>query len=320
MTACTFGGISVELGEQQREVESIPGAVELFRAHKLPMNARLLGYRYFHESTTAPEHIAGKVIQRTLAATGVDPAEIDRVIFASADIGFMTDRLWLPRLMERHGLHGALPLTMTGQECTSLLSAIDMARSHVQEGACRRVLVVSYDCAKNEAQRVQPFGVVSDAASACLVSAVEQLEFGIRGYVHHADMRRVVAGDDLDNRKALIHTVTNDLLSRTGVSLDAITCVFSTNFFAPLAAFNAGTLGVGKARVRADSEQGHCLCVDPLLNVAKFMHSDQEGRRGDLHLLQAHAPGFLATMLIERMADATPSVAEPAAELVVESW
>ncbi|MGN6321574.1 MAG: hypothetical protein ACTHNE_07595 [Dyella sp.] len=320
MKLCTLGGISVELGERRREVESLADAVELFKAHKLPMNARLLGYRDFHQNTLAPESMVGAAIQRALAQTGIDPSGIDMMILASADAGFMHDRQWLIRLLEMHRLSSALPLVMTGQECTSLLAAIDIAARHVREGERSRVLVVSYDEVKEDAQRVHSFGVVSDAASACVVSGREELDFSIKGYVHRADLRGMLGGDDFDSRKSLLNAVIDALLQHAGIPMDAIRCVFTTNFFKPLTAFNASSMGIGVDRVHADPRQGHCLCADPLLNAAQYLRRDRDGRRGDTCLLQAHAPGFLAAMLVERCADALASEVGERADLVEESW
>ncbi|HZP66078.1 MAG TPA: hypothetical protein VFB32_07195 [Rudaea sp.] len=316
-----LSGISVELGDRKRAVESIEGVADAFRNRKLPMNATLLSYGSFHESTEAPEEPISRAIAQTLARTGTRPADVERFVLATADAEFLADRDLLPRLLARHGFDAALPMSITSQECTGLLAAIDVARRYVRDGDTSRVIVVSQDRAKDDAQRIQAFGVVSDAAVAALVSNAEAADFRIDAYAHRADLRGMRGGDDFASRKALLTAVTAEVLAQRALPVAAIAKVFSTNFFKPLAAFNAATLGLAEHQLFAEltPEIGHCLSADPVLNLAEFVRRDTQGKRGDRYLLQAYAPGFLAAMLLERLT--APTVAEEkSAELMEQSW
>lgn len=142
---CGWGGISVELGDKRRAVESIEDASKKFKERKLPMNSGLLGYEYFYESTLAPEEPISRAIASTRAAVGIDARNIDMLIVASADVDFLADRQILPELLQRNGLSTALPLTITSQECTSLLSAINIACTYVKGKSFSNIVVVSYD-------------------------------------------------------------------------------------------------------------------------------------------------------------------------------
>lgn len=299
---CGWGGISVELGNR-RTVQSIPDAAKKFRECKLPMSAGLLGYEYFYESKLVPEEPISRAISRTLAATGVPVHDIQMLIVASADVGFLADRQLLPRLLRRLGLSSALPLTITSQECTGLLSAINLAHSYVRGNSFNSILVVSYDRARDDAKRIQTFGVVSDAVVACLVSSVGDMDFLVKGFSHVSDLRGMQSDDDFANRKSLTTAGTDQVFAGSGTSLARVKKVFGTNFFKPVAKYNASTLGLAEHQLYMERtpEFGHCLCADPLLNLGAYFDSEQGWDRGDLFLLQAYAPGFLASMLIERV-------------------
>jgi len=313
---CGWGGISIELGEK-RTVQSIPGVAEKFRRCKLPMSAALLGYEYFYQSALPAEESIFRAIVRTLAETGVPPAEVDMVLISSADAGFLADRQLLPALLCRLGSGSALPLSITSQECTGLLSAIDLACTLVRDRSLRNIVVVSYDRAADDDARIQPFGVVSDAVVACLVSSMGRMDFVVKAFSHVADLRGMQGDDDFATRKSLTERGTNELLTRSGTSLARVKKVFTTNFFRPVAKYNASTLGLSEQQLDMGYalEFGHCLCADPLLNLWSYSDSASDCRKGDLFLLQAYAPGFLASMLIERATERIPRSAHPAADV-----
>lgn len=297
---CGWGGISVELGNR-RAVQSIPDAAEKFRECKLPMSAGMLGFEYFYENRLAPEESMSRAISRTLGKTGVSARDVQMLIVASADVGFLEDRQLLPRLLQRLGLSSALPLTITSQECAGLLSAIDLALGYVQSKALSHVLVVSYDRARDDAHRIQTFGVVSDAVAACLVSSAGYVEFSVKGFSHVSDLSGMQRDDDLASRASLATLGTDKVFANSGTGLARVKKVFGTNFFTPLVKYNAATLGMVEHQLYTEraSEFGHCLCADPLLNLAAYVESERDWGRHDLFLLQAYAPGFLASMLVE---------------------
>lgn len=315
----------MELGDLHRSVDSIGGVEELFRKHKLPMNPALLNYGNFHQSTLDASECIARVLATALMASGVAPEHVDMLILTSADLGFLAaDRQFMPALLERAGLMRALPLALTAQECAGLLSALDMGWGFVESGRYSNVLVVSYDKAASEAQRVQPFGIVSDAAVACMVSSVQPLGLSLRRFALRADLAGMRGNDDFASRKALISTVTGDLLGPERVALSDIGKVFTTNFFRPLASFQASCLGLSAHQLYIDQapEVGHCLGADPLLNLATYLRDHPVATGDSLHLLQAYAPGLLAAMLVEHLGDVTQAgaVQENTGTMVVQSW
>jgi len=315
----------VELGDLYRSVDSIGGVEELFRKHKLPMNPALLNYGSFHQSTLDASECIARVLDTALTASAVAPEDVDMLILTSADLGFLAaDRQFMPALFERAGLSRALPLALTAQECAGLLSALDMGWRFVESGRCSNVLVVSYDKAASEERRVQPFGIISDAAVACMVSAEKPLGLSLRRFALRADLDGMRGSDDFASRKALISAVTGDLLGPEGVVLSDISKVFTTNFFRPLTSFQASCLGLSPHQLYIDQAPvvGHCLGADPLLNLAMYLRDHPVATSDRLHLLQAYAPGLLAAMLIEHVGDVTQlgAVQATADAMVVQSW
>lgn len=296
-----LGGIAVELGDLAREVDTIPGAREKFMALKLPMSGALLRYRHFRESTLAPDEVIGRVMERCLKRTDVAASDIDMFILTSADARFLADRKLVPNLLARHGLLRAVPMAIVSQECTGLLSAIHMAATYIRTGMGRRILVSSYDHGGEDAHRIQPFGVVSDAASACMVSSVDPLDFNVLGFAQYGDVRGMHGEDDFDQRTALINKVNAAALAEAGMSLREVSKVFSTNFFWPLASYYATTAGVPVHLLHDETLQdvAHCLSADALINLDHY-HSKPAGQPGERYLLQAFAMGLLASMLVER--------------------
>ncbi len=310
---CGWGGISVELGNR-RTVQSIPDVTEKFRDCKLPMSAALLGFECFYQSNEAPEEPIARAIARTLAATAVAASDVQMLILTSADVGFLADRGLLPQLLRRLGLLSALPLTVTSQECTGLLSAINLAHFYIRGKSFKNILVVSYDRAQDDDQRIRPFGVVSDAVVACLVSSAGNMDFLAKGFSHVSDLQGMQGDDDFASRRSLITAGIAEVLAASGESLEHVRKVFSTNFFKPVAKYNASALGLTDRQLYTEKalEFGHCLCADPVLNLAAYFDLERDWKPGDRFLLQAFAPGFLASMLIER-ATAPKSHDDPSA-------
>lgn len=296
-----LGAIAVELGEITRDVEAIPGAREKFASLKLPMSSALLRYRHYRESMLPPDEVIGRVVQRCLERAGVAASDIDVFILTSADASFLADRKLVPSLLARHDLIRAVPMAVVSQECTGLLSAIHIARNHIRSGLARRILVASYDHGGVDADRIQPFGVVSDAATACLVSAEDPLDFEVLGFAHYGDVRGMHGEDDFDQRQALINKVNAAALADAGVPLGDISKVFSTNFFWPLATYYATTAGISAGLLHDETllDVAHCLSADALVNLDHYQRKPG-GQSGDRYLLQAFAMGLLASMVVKR--------------------
>ncbi len=314
-----LGGLHVEPGDDVCHVDDIADVAALFRAVKLPMNAKLLGFDHFHRMTVAPAVALARAARASVARAGISPDVIDLVVIASADTGFVGDRAWYARLLHESGTHAALPMTVGSQECTTLLAAIELAAQAIRSGMHRRVLVLSYDQAHHDSDRVKAFGVLSDAAAACVVSGVETLDWQIRAFAQRADAAGMLGGDTFDSRKALLATTTQEVMRRAGVDIGQVFRFFSTNFFRPLTSFNAASIGVGLDRLVARPEAGHFLCADPLANAARFL---EEGApvEGELHMLQAYAPGLIASMLLERTTHERANASTDVAALVEETW
>ena len=114
-----------------------------------------------------------------------------------------------------------------------------------------------------------------------------------------------------------------EIVAGSGVGLGAVRRAFSTNFFTPIAKYNAAATGLAEQQlyIAHAAEVGHCLCADPLVTLAAYLDSGQRWSAGDIFLLQAYAPGFLAAMLVEAAAPPpSRSQREAAADVVEHAW
>jgi 3-oxoacyl-[acyl-carrier-protein] synthase-3 len=294
-----LNSMAIELGEQRCTLDSLSDVKAQFSAIRLPFNKALLGCEHFHQSDKSPIQMLGGAIKEAVENASLQAGEIDQLIIASANLQpLLGDSQQVAQLLVQNGLVNAIPMAITGQECTGLLSAIEMARMIIMQGQRRRVLVVSFDKLDDGASRVKPFGVFSDAAFACVISdEVGQLE--ILNANNRFNFDAMQQTDNAANRKAFAIEATQDVLATAKIQLSDIAKVFSTNFYQPIASFNAAALGLSKTQLstQTSKEHGHCVCGDPILNLSDHL-SRCDSKTGEHYLLQSYAPGFLASVLL----------------------
>lgn len=305
MCPAGISGLCFELGEEQREIEKIEGAKDQFKAFRLPMNMTMLGCKYYRRAERTSRELLSETIRRTLAETGQIAADIDMLIIASASIlEIASDKGCVASIIEEHGLVSALPLAVTLKECTSLLGAIDIARRYVETGGAKNVLVASVDVVRDESARIKPFGVMSDAAASCLISCATDAKWQIMGYANKVDLKGLKGEDDFTSRRNLADMALKQVLASARAGIGDIKKVFATNFYLPVARFNASSIGLKEAQLSLETAQetGHCVCADPLISLCRHVASQDAGEDdGALYLLQSYAPGFLACLLIKQI-------------------
>lgn len=293
-----LGNISAELGEFHMDLDSLPDVAEQFKAIKLPFNKALIGCNKFHRSNKSADELLRPAIESTLRSANLKASEVQALIICSADISALQeDREALPGLLASCELDHAVPYLITGQECTGLLSGIMLADTMLSNLSTGNILVASFDLAGGS-ERVKPFGVASDAAFCCLVSG-SQNSYEILGACNKTSLAGMLGKDDFNSREKLALEGTQETLKGEKLQLSDIQQVFSTNFYKPIADFNASTLGVAKSQlyIPTSGEHAHCVCGDALLNLMHF-EEQQLQKQGQLHLLQSYAPGWLASILI----------------------
>lgn len=292
--------VTVELGQHQRDLDTIEDVAEQFSRIKLPYNKKLIGCSSFIEYQGELFELLAKTVSNCLSKSDIDPAEVGQLYIASANMGALIEnRSLVPELLQQQGLSNAVPMLITGLECTSLLSALDVASSTLKAKGGGFALVVSFDIEPSDATRVKPFGVVSDAAT-CSVMRADKGQFEWLGAVNHIEINGLMGNDDFTSRQQLAKKSTDDILGRNKIHISDLKCIFSTNFYKPITDFNATALGIDKALIYSGTMEsfGHCVCSDSLFNLNHYATNNLV-TQGECFMLQAYAPGFMSSSVIK---------------------
>jgi 3-oxoacyl-[acyl-carrier-protein] synthase-3 len=155
--------------------------------HSAPTALAELGFEraYICDPGDRPEHLALEAARAALDDAGLGPHDIDAVIWASARIeshlihaetaasnpvaGFRYASAWLQRQLD---LRNADIMAMAQQGCSTMFSAVRHARALIvaEPERCRHVLCVGVDVLPAGAGREILYNVISDGASAVIVS------------------------------------------------------------------------------------------------------------------------------------------------------
>lgn len=315
--AIVLHGLAYVTGDTREEVANIDDVAAKFAAIQLPFLPELLNCQYYFRHTGGSGEIAAWVtqsIQKTLIESQIAPSDIQRVIFASAQLPApLQNPCVLNNLLSRAKLNHATPMAVTLQECTSGLGAIHTAQALMRSLNEKHTIVVCIDVADDKA-RIQPFGVLSDAVSSCVLSHIDNLDeqtelhspnvqspsFKLLSYANTIDSKGLASEDDFDSRKAAATQSFSNALNNADVTKDALKHICSTNFYQPLADFNAQALQLNKQllRINTAKSHGHCVCSDPLINL---LHSTETIQNDEIIMLQAYAPGFVTHIVLKAL-------------------
>lgn len=181
------GPISMTIEEvEQRVVDASPG----FRPPRGVLG-RLTGVRRIHhgDDATQASDLAAAAATRSLAAAGLEPADLDLLVFASASQD-MVEPATAHIVADRLGLH--CPVMDVKNACNSWLNGVQVAEALIGTGQGERALVVTGEMpsraarwsVRDLAQYVEsvPGYTMSDAGAAAVV---ERARPGDRGEIVH---------------------------------------------------------------------------------------------------------------------------------------
>jgi 3-oxoacyl-[acyl-carrier-protein] synthase III len=116
----------------------------------------------------------------------------------------------------------------------------------------------------------------------------------------NVDFAGLSGGDNFASRQRVVAQTQKEVLNGSGIRTDDVERCFSTNFYMPLALFNAGVSGIQRNRLSIDTlgSRGHCGNCDWMMNLANYEQRSGFGR-GKNYLVQCYAPGFFACGLLE---------------------
>jgi 3-oxoacyl-[acyl-carrier-protein] synthase III len=188
---------------------------------------------------------------------------------------------------------------ITLQQCASSLTALDYARNLFHDPRVSHVVVVAFDFVVDDDERIRPFALFSDAVTSCMVTRSDAPRISLLSYGVGVDFAGFVGRDDFMSRKRVAVTTLESVLGRHGLVLGDVAACFSTNFYKPVALFNANICGIGRNQLCIDTlaSRGHCGNCDWMINL---MHRRAEGQLAPgKYLAQAFAPGFFACALLD---------------------
>jgi len=296
-----LSAFACEFGDRERAFDSIEGLAALCTAHGLGLSLSAMGCGTFWQMTRPLESYVRSCVAKTLAASGVAAESVGCMVFATMDNNLQKlDQNFTRNVLADSGLVNCIPVLVTMQQCVSSLAAVEYARRAFDDPRVQHAIVVAFDFVTADADRVRPFALFGDAVTSCMVSRSDGKGLALSAYGVNVDFAALSGRDSFESRKRVAVTTLEQVLARAGVTLESIERCFSTNFYKPVALFNAGACGVPRAKLYIDSlkTRAHCGNCDWMINLEHYR--EHVGfTAGKKYLVQSFAPGFFACAVLE---------------------
>ena len=287
--------LSCEFGEVERTLDSIADLERLRTERKIPLPLPAMGCGTFSQMLRSLPEAARACIQRSLDQSGVPAERVNHIIFATSDNHLLQiDPDFSRKILVDLRLDHAVPALISLQQCASSLTALDYARRLLEDETVENVLLVAFDLVASDEDRVQSFALFGDAIASCLISRSGP-GLALDGFCIGIDELGIRGSDSFESRKRVATAVLCAALSQADTDIELVRTCFSTNFYKPVALFNASICGIPAAKLAIPTlaRRAHCGNCDWLINLAE--HSQTQGlQAGGKYLAQAFAPGFNA--------------------------
>jgi 3-oxoacyl-[acyl-carrier-protein] synthase III len=294
------GAFACEYGDRERSFETIEDYDALRTERKISLSLSALGCKLFNQMTGRLEDAVKASIKRTLEAAMVSPGAVSHVLFATSDnhLHHVHDNFAREILIDL-SLDRAIPTILSLQQCVSSLTAVHYAHRLFAEPDVEHVVVACFDLVSTERDRIQSFALFGDAVSSCLVSREIKGGFALKAYRLGIDRDGLQGRDSFESRKKVASAALTAALAQADTGLSGIEACFSTNFFKPIALFNANICGIpsNKLAIPTLSRRAHCGNCDWMMNLVD--HQENAGVvQGGRYLANAFAPGFYACAVL----------------------
>lgn len=315
----TIGGVGIlgtryVLGEHEEKVEALVNRGEVLRQHNMPDNAALWGWDLFRRSMRTHAALACDSAAQTLSCSGLRADEIDALVICCGDgLTYFQQNAFLAELSGELELRSEFVTWIGGTGCVSLCSAVRVATTLVESGACANVLTIAVDRCETDAARFQRFGVFSDGACSFVVRAHGHVDYALSGVAVASSLALLRSGgQDLAEKFQLIQSV----FKRAGAGAAfpyAGSVLLSSNVFLPIQQLESSALPVrGLVPFRRNTMRyGHCSSADPFINLVDFF-ADAENHATRTAVIASSASGHFGVLLLERRAPAKTAVASEA--------
>jgi 3-oxoacyl-[acyl-carrier-protein] synthase III len=309
-TSIGLSGVAGVLPSAVRDLDEL-AAAGLLTSPVAALSA--LGFRRAHicDATCSPEDLALDAARAALSDAGLQPHEIDILVFAGARpeshvrrgavptpldeavfSGFRYSSAWLQHTLE---LHNAEVMAVAQQGCATMFAALRLARALlVAEPARRHVLCVGVDALPTGATREVLYNVISDGACAAVVSRRAGRDHVIgfhqvsKGYYWDpsATGPEIVAAY-FPTSKAVV----DQLLSNHGFRATDIDVVVPTGVSRGSWEILMRLVGIPQSRLQRDLPAfGHTIAADSLLHL-QALRANRGIARGSRLLLFAYGFG-----------------------------
>ncbi len=295
-----IGAFASEFGEHERSPESIEDFASLCTDKGLGLSLTAMGCGTFWQMTQPLESYVIACVAKTIAASGVSADAITHILFSTSDHKLRHLAPDFARtVLERLGLVNCVPLLVSLQQCASSLTALDHAHQLFADPRVSHVVVVTFDFVVEDRERIQSFALFGDAVTSCMVTRTEAPRLSLLAFGVDVDFSGFLGKDDFMSRKRVALGTMEQVLGRCETKLGEIQRCFSTNFYKPVAMFNANICGVARNQLYIETlaTRAHCGNCDWMINL---MHCEaQGGLVPGKYLIQSFAPGFFACGLLE---------------------
>jgi 3-oxoacyl-[acyl-carrier-protein] synthase-3 len=273
------------LGSVRQSVEQAEAAGQLFS----PAAALRDGGFDTHHVCAADES-GYSLAARAVAATGIDPATIDAIVYStclpySGNLGRTADfeesgdvkhlmQFPASRLQADFGMQRAFVIGLNQQACTGMLGALRIGGNLLRaEADVRNVLCVTADRFPPGARYEQAFNLISDGAAACLLSrdraGLELLD------VHHITNGAMADASDEETAASYFNygcRLVDEALQRRGLALSGVRRVVPQNTNRTAWKILRQLLGVTAEQDYCPSREacGHVISADNIINLQRL--------------------------------------------------
>lgn len=298
METYSISGLQYTLGEHQRSFAEATG----FDTVGIPNRPAMWGWGTFFETSKNVMDLLIATGRNTLEANGLALNEVDGVIVARGNTanGEEFGVAAMASLLRELGLKRAFGTTLTSNGCSSALAAIRTAGALVRNGGMKNVLILAGDKAGAAEQRFQRFGIFSDGACSCIVSAGSSRGFEVLASALATDISAMQA--DAAFSSGLASETNRQLFATDGLSSSKVSKVFSNNVFLPIVTLKELEAGFEMEQIYTANVAriGHCYAADPLINLADYVGGGH-GAAGAQYVLAADSYGLRVSLLVKMM-------------------